>query len=53
MNIKYLLSFLLFSLSIEDCHNNCEECEEYSDNDDDMKCTKCKEGFYRLFQTYN
>ena len=51
--MKYFLSFLLFSFSLEDCHNNCEQCKEYSDNDDNMKCKTYKDGFYRIYQTSN
>ena len=42
---KFFLAFLYFSFSLEYCHKNCKECEDYSDDDNDMKCTSCIDNF--------
>ena len=44
---------LLFSLSLQACHNNCKECLEYSSDDQNMKCISCKKGFSLLLGTQN
>ena len=50
---KFLLSILLFSLSSEECNLNCQECYEYSDDNDDMKCISCIDGLFFIFNTSN
>ena len=51
--IIFFLSFFILSLSSEFCHENCEECSEFSENDKDMKCTSCKTNFYFYRTTKN
>ena len=53
MSTKFILFFLYFSLSLEDCYKNCEQCTEYSEDEEDMKCTFCKENFDYLYGTSN
>ena len=53
MIIKLFLAFLSLSLSVEYCHYNCEECEEYSESDSDMKCTSCRDNYYFKLNTNN
>ena len=31
---------------IKECYKNCKECEEYSDDEQNQKCTKCNENYY-------
>ena len=50
---KFLLLILLFSFSLEECHSNCQNCIEYSNNNEDMKCTSCASGLYFIFNTSN
>ena len=50
---KFFLAFLYFSFSLEYCHKNCKECEDYSDDDNDMKCTSCIDNFYFKQNTAN
>lgn len=32
--------------SFDICHHNCEECSDISNNDNEQKCTKCKENLF-------
>jgi hypothetical protein len=40
--------------SSQNCHEKCEECFEYSNDDNDMKCKSCKnKNYYLLYNTTN
>ena len=53
MLIKFLLAFFQISISLENCHKNCEECYFESEDEFDMGCTSCKEGYYFLHFSSN
>ena len=53
MSNKIFIFLLLFALSSQACHENCEECYTDSDDDEDMECITCKEGFSKVFTTDN
>ena len=50
---KIVLFFLLFVLSSQACFQNCENCTEYSTDEQNMKCLSCKEGFNMVLDTQN
>ena len=53
MVIKIFLSFFILSLTFENCYKDCKECIEYSDDEQNIKCTSCKDNFYLYFGTNN
>ena len=53
MSNKIFIFLLLFALSSQACHKNCEECYSPSDDDEDMECITCKEGFSKVLTTDN
>ena len=48
-----ILVISLICLTFEKCHKNCEECYEFSADDNDMKCISCTEDLFFLFNTSN
>ena len=50
---KIFLVFVLFSLSSQACYKNCEQCSVFSEDEQDMKCTSCKSGLYKILNTNN
>ena len=48
-----LLQLIIISYPLN-CHHNCKECFEYSDDDYDMKCKSCiSNDYYFLYNTTN
>ena len=53
INYELILIIILFSLSFESCHSNCEHCFMDSNDDENMKCISCKSDFKFIFNTSN
>ena len=44
---------LNYKFRLSDCYDSCSSCSEFSADDNDHKCLKCREGFYFKKDTNN
>ena len=50
---KYFAFNFFLEGSDPECFQNCETCSESSRNINDQKCIKCKNDFYKIYETNN